>query len=66
MVDDQRFVYIVQMPLDLATAEQLYTGEGWYTVANAVTPEAVGEVVRVLCATNKHGQIRVLIQMVIA
>lgn len=65
-MDDQRFVYIVQMPLDGATADQLYTGEGWYTVANAMTPEAAGEVVRVLCSTNKHGQIRVLIQMVVA
>ena len=65
-MDDARFVYVVQMPLDLATAEQLYTGEGWYTVANAVTAEAAGEVVRVLCSTNKHGQIRVLIQMVMA
>lgn len=65
-MDDQRFVYVVQMPLDLATAEQLYTGEGWYTVANATTPEAAGEVVRVLCASNRHGQIRVQIQMVMS
>ena len=63
-MENERYVYAVQMPLDGANAQQLYTGEGWYNVANAITPEAAGEVVSALCRSNKHGQIRVTIQMV--
>lgn len=65
MVDNDRFVYVVQMPLEGATAEELYTGAGWYTVANPITAEAAAEVIRVLCAANKHGEIRVQIRMVV-
>lgn len=65
-MDSDRYVYVVQMPLEGATAEELYTGTGWYTVANPITAEAAGEVVRVLCASNKHGDIRVQIRMAVA
>lgn len=49
-MNNVRYRYYIQQPLQGATGEQMASGVGWHTVAIAETAEGAGAVVTALCA----------------